>query len=81
MPSHELLRRKATTPPENLLRKIMGYDTQLQFEIQVNHLFSVEVADLCVYTNKCIHIVEDIKYDKDYVEKLLGKSFFHSYVL
>ena len=47
-------------------------------EIHVNHLFGVEVGDLCVYTNKCIHTVEDIKYDKDYVEQLLGKceSFF-----
>ena len=26
--AHELFRRKATTPPENLLRKIMGYDSK-----------------------------------------------------
>ena len=47
------------------------YYTQLQLEIHVNHLFGVEVGDLCVYTNKCIHIVEDIKYDKDYVNSYL----------
>ena len=65
------------------LKTTHQYYTQLQLEIHVNHLFGVEVGDLCVYTNKCIHIVEDIKYDKDYVEQLLGKceSFFHSYLL
>lgn len=46
-------------------------------------MFNVEVGDLCVYINKCIYIVEDIKYDKDYVEKFLGKCefFFYSYFL
>ena len=65
------------------LKTTHQYYTQLQLEIHVNHLFGVEVGDLCVYTNKCIHIVEDIKYDKDYVEQLLGRceSFFHSYLL
>jgi len=27
--AHELFRRKATTPPENMLRKIMGYDLRI----------------------------------------------------
>ena len=67
------------------LKTTHQYYTQLQLEIHVNHLltFGVKVGDLCVYTNKCVHIVEDIKYDKDYVEQLLGKcdSFFHSYLL
>ena len=65
------------------LKTTHQYYTQLQLEIHVNHLFGDEVGDLCVYTNKCIHIVEDIKYDKDYVEQLLGKceSFFHNYLL
>jgi len=64
-------------------RQLINTTPSCSWKIHVNNLFGVEVGDLCVCTNKCIHIAEHIKYDKAYVEQLLGKceSFFHSYLL
>lgn len=62
------------------LKERHAYYTQVQLQIHVNR---VEEGDLCVFTNKDLHIVEGIHLNKSFMEQSLVKldSFFESVLL
>ena len=57
-----------------------AYYTQVQVQMHVNRM---KVADLCVYTKATGHIVENIKYNEEFMCFLLKKcdAFFYEYLL